>query len=207
MNPQSARALAKLDPRLKKLIAKIGPIELIPDPKQTLFAALTRSIIYQQLHGKAAASIHKKLLAGFPKKRHPSPADFIAATPEELRVFGVSRGKALALKDLALKTEEGVVPTAREVLRLSDEELIERLTRIRGVGPWTVEMLLIFKLGRPDVLPVTDFGVRNGFARHFGLKEMPTPKALRESGLIWAPHRSTAALYLWRAADLPKQEK
>lgn len=201
MNAKSARALARLDPEMARLIRSIGPITLEPDPGQTPFAALVRSIIYQQLHGKAAGTIHRRLLDLFPKKRHPTPEDLLMTRDEALRAAGISASKARALKDLAEKARDGVVPSSRAIVKLSDEEIIDRLTTIRGVGRWTVEMLLIFKLGRPDILPVTDYGVRNGFSRVFGWKEFPTPRELAAEGERWAPHRTTAALYLWRAVD------
>ncbi len=204
MDTKTIRALAKLDPVLARLIREVGPVEISPDPGQSPYAALVRSIIYQQLHGKAAATIHGRLLKLYPKKRHPTPEDLLATSDTVLRGAGVSAAKARALKDLSLKASEGLVPTAREIVKLSDEEIIETLTQIRGIGRWTVEMLLIFKLGRPDVLPVTDFGVRNGYTIAFGLPEFPTPKALTAEGTRWAPYRTTAALYLWRAVDRAK---
>jgi DNA-3-methyladenine glycosylase II len=144
----------------------------------------------------------KRFLALYPGKRFPAPED-VLATPEELmRGAGLSRAKTAAIKDLAAKTVEGIVPTSREILKLTNEEIIERLTRVRGVGPWTVEMLLMFTLGRFDVLPSTDYGVRKGFAVTFGRKDLPTPKELLEYGERWRPHRSTAAWYLWRALEL-----
>jgi len=170
--------------------------------RRTPFAALVSAVTYQQLNGTAAETILKRFLALYPGKRFPTPED-VLATPEELmRGAGLSRAKTAAIKDIAAKTVTGIVPTSREILKLTNEEIIERLTSVRGVGPWTVEMLLMFTLGRLDVLPATDYGVRKGFAVTFGWKDLPTPKELLEYGERWRPHRSTAAWYLWRALEL-----
>jgi 3-methyladenine DNA glycosylase/8-oxoguanine DNA glycosylase len=136
--------------------------------------------------------------------RFPTPEELLNTPDERLRRAGLSRAKTAAMKDIAAKTLTGVVPSSREIARMSEAEIIERLTTIRGVGPWTVEMLLIFTLGRADVLPTTDYGVRKGFALTYGWKELPTPKELLEYGERWRPHRTTAAWYCWRALELPK---
>lgn len=160
-----------------------------------------RSIVYQQLNGTAAATILGRVKALYPRRRFPKPEDFLATPDEKLRAAGLSRAKTAAIKDLSSKTLAGVVPSARAIVQMSNEEILERLTTVRGVGPWTVEMLLIFTLGRPDVLPATDYGVRKGFALTYGLKELPKPKELLAFGEKWKPHRTTAAWYFWRALE------
>jgi DNA-3-methyladenine glycosylase II len=171
--------------------------------RRTPFVALVTAVTYQQLNGTAAKTILKRMLALFPGKRFPTPEDILAMPDDRLRTAGLSRAKAAAIKDIAAKTVAGIVPGSRVITRLTNEEIIERLTSVRGVGPWTVEMLLMFTLGRLDVLPATDYGVRKGFAVAFGWKELPTPKELMEYGERWRPHRTTAAWYLWRALELP----
>jgi DNA-3-methyladenine glycosylase II len=168
------------------------------------FEALARNIIYQQLHGKAAAAIHLRVLALFGKKRL-APQDILQASEESLLGAGLSRAKLAALKDLAAKTLDGTVPTLARLRRMPDEEIIERLTQVRGIGRWTVEMLLIFRLGRPDVLPVGDFAVRKGFSLVYGIKELPKPKELIQYGERWRPFRSVASWYMWRATELPPE--
>jgi DNA-3-methyladenine glycosylase II len=201
MFQQSADELSRNDRALAKLIARIGTITLAPEKTRSPFKALVHAVAHQQLHGKAAATILKRFVALYPGKRFPSPEDLFATPEEQLRAAGFSRAKTAAIRDIAAKTIAGVVPTSRAMARLADAEIVERLTSIRGVGTWTVEMLLIFKLGRPDVWPVTDFGVRKGFAVAFGNGKMPTPKELFAHGERWRPHRTTVAWYLWRAAD------
>ena len=167
---------------------------------QSPFHTLLRSITYQQLSGKAASTILGRVLALFPEA-HPTPEALLELSPVRLRAAGLSRNKALALKDLAAKTLDGTVPPLRALKRLPDEQVIERLTEVRGVGRWTVEMLLIFTLGRPDVLPVTDLGVRKGFQQAYGMKRLPAFSTLERAGRAWAPYRSFAAWYLWRIVD------
>ena len=193
--------LSQQDRILKRLIKQVGPCTLRPRRQTEPFAALVRSVAYQQLTGKAAATILARVVALFPGKPFPSPEDLQAIPEEDLRKAGLSRAKTAALKDIAAKTLSGVVPTRKEVRKLSDEEIVARLTVIRGVGPWTVEMLLIFTLGRPDVWPVTDYGVRKGFAQVHGWKDLPRPAELLEYGERWRPYRSIAAWYFWRALD------
>src|SRR6185436_2293199 len=149
-----------------------------------------------------AETILSRVLALFPQRKFPTPEDLLATPDAQLRGAGLSRAKTAAVKDLAAKTLDGVVPDSRAMAKLSNEEIIERITTVRGVGPWTVEMLLMFTLGREDVLPATDFGVRKGFAIAYGLKELPAPKELLAHGEKWRPHRTTASWYLWRAVDL-----
>jgi len=140
----------------------------------------------------------------FPGRRFPTPEDLLRTPDEALQRAGLSRAKTAAVKDIAAKTISGVVASSRAIARKSDSEIVEQLTAVRGVGPWTVEMFLIFTLGRPDVLPVTDYGIRKGFARVYGRKELPTPRELLEYGERWRPHRTLAAWYLWRALELPE---
>jgi 3-methyladenine DNA glycosylase/8-oxoguanine DNA glycosylase len=144
------------------------------------------------------------VLALYPERRFPTPEDLLTTADERLRSAGLSRAKTAAIKDIAAKTVAGVVPDSRSIAKMSNEEILERLTTVRGVGPWTVDMLLIFTLGRADVLPVTDYGVRKGFALTYGWKELPAPNELREFGERWQPHRTTAAWYFWRALELPE---
>ena len=202
------------DRKLARIIAKAGECRLQMESTQSIFEALLESIIYQQLNGKVAATITGRVKALFPDNsgrirtrrglvaRFPTPQQVIEATPELLRSAGLSQAKMLAIKDLAAKTVEGLVPSAREAHRMSDDELVERLVQVRGIGRWTVEMLLIFRLGRPDVLAVDDYGVRKGFAKAYGLTDLPKPKELLAFGERWRPYRSVACWYLWRAAEM-----
>jgi len=202
MTPEAIEHLSRSDKTLARLIKKVGPCTMKIKSRRTPFAALVSAVTYQQLHGAAAETILKRFLALHPGKRFPTPEDVLATPDELMRGAGLSRAKVAAIKDIAAKTVEGIVPGSREILKLTNEEIIARLTSVRGVGPWTVEMLLMFTLGRLDVLPVTDYGVRKGFAVTFGWTELPTPKELLEYGERWRPHRSTAAWYLWRALEL-----
>jgi len=169
------------------------------------FDALAESIAYQQLNGKAAATIWGRVRKLFPGK-HLDPRLVLKMPDKKLRAAGLSRSKVAALKDLAAKTLDGTVPSARVLARMSDEEIIARLISVRGIGRWTAEMLLLFDLGRPDVWPVDDYGVRKGFAKTFGRRKLPTPKQLRKLGEKWRPYRSVAAWYFWRALDAPEKK-
>lgn len=189
---------------MRRLIRAHGPCTLLPDARRSPFESLVRAVAHQQLHGTAAESILRRLRQHFGTIRYPSAAQLLAAEEDDLRACGFSRGKVAALRDIAAKTLDGTIPTSRAIRALPDEEIIQRLTTVRGVGRWTVEMMLIFKLGRPDVLPVDDFGVRNGFRVAKKLAEMPKPKELLAYGQRWRPHATTAAWYLWRAADAAK---
>ncbi|MGB9405911.1 MAG: DNA-3-methyladenine glycosylase [Terracidiphilus sp.] len=209
-----AEALAHLrasDPKLGALIDRAGPFTLKLDPSPSPFESLVESILYQQLHGKAAATIHRRVREYF--GGDPTPQLLLDAPDEVLRAAGVSGNKVRALKDLAARTLDGTVPTHAAIKKMTDAEIVERLTEVRGIGPWTVEMLLIFRLGRPDVLPVSDYGVRKGFAltfqkapktRALEAKDLPKPEVLLKRGKRWAPFRSVASWYLWRACDLAK---
>src|SRR5438132_13965058 len=188
------------DPVMRRLIRHHGPCARAPR-RWSPYEALTRAIAHQQLNGRAAETILTRFVALFENGRFPSPADVSAARVARLRRAGFSRGKVRAIKDIARHALAGVVPTRRVAARLDDEVIIEQLTRIHGVGRWTVEMLLIFTLGRPDIFPVDDFGVREGYRVLHGLPGQPRPKELAALAAIYAPFRSTAAWYLWRAAD------
>ena len=169
------------------------------------FDALAESIAYQQLSGKAAATIWGRVRALYPKTKWLDPAKVLATPDEKLRGAGLSRAKTAAIKDLAAKTLDGTVPSGRALARMSDDEIIARLTQVRGIGRWTVEMLLLFDLGRPDVWPVNDYGVQKGFAKTFRKRKLPTPKQLMKHGEKWRPYRSVAAWYFWRALDQPEK--
>ena len=202
MTEEALRHLTLADKTLAKLIKRVGPCLLKPKSRRSPFAALVQAVVFQQLNGIAARTILGRVKDLYPGQSFPTPEQLLATPDERLRAAGLSRAKTAAVKDIAAKTLEGVVPRSRDIVRLTDKEIVERLTTLRGVGPWTVEMLLIFTLGRTDVLPVTDYGVRKGFALTYGWKELPTPKELREFGERWRPHRSTAAWYFWRALEL-----
>nr|UXE45813.1 putative bifunctional transcriptional activator/DNA repair enzyme AlkA [uncultured bacterium] len=203
MTASVLQELARSDKILARLIRKVGPCTLIPKNHRSPFQALVQSVAYQQLNGAAAGTIFKRFKALYPGRRFPRPEDVLATPDELMRKAGLSRAKTAAIKDIASKTLEGIVPTSGSIVNMTDAEILERLTTVRGVGPWTVEMLLIFTLGRPDVLPATDYGVRKGFALTYGLKSLPEPKQLLAHGERWRPHRSTAAWYFWRALELP----
>ena len=207
--------LAAADPKLGKLIERAGPFKLRVASTQSPFEALVESIIYQQLHGKAAATIHRRMLESFHDicgiGNHPSPQHLLDCPNEQLRAAGLSKNKMLALRDLAAKTIDGTVPTLAHIRRMPDEAIIDHLVQVRGIGRWTVEMLLIFRLGRPNVLPVDDYGVRKGFALTFGkLKptdkvtpmDLPKPDVMHRRAKKWQPWCSVASWYLWRACDL-----
>jgi DNA-3-methyladenine glycosylase II len=198
------RHLSKADPVMRRLIREVGPFTLTPRAKRSPFESLARAIAYQQLHEKAAESILRRFVALFSTGRFPRPADLLAMNEQAIRGAGFSQAKVAALRDLAARTLDGTVPTGAIVRKLDDEAIIERLIAVRGIGRWAVEMLLIFQLGRPDVLPVDDFGVREGYRRAYGKRLQPTPKALRVLGEQWKPYRSAAAWYLWRAANEPR---
>lgn len=214
----SARAIAELsaaDPKLGKLIERAGPFTLRVASTQSPFEALTEAIVYQQLHGKAAATIHRRMLESFHEicgiGVHPSAQHLLDCPNEQLRAAGLSKNKMLALRDLAAKTIDGTVPTLAVIRKMSDEDIIDHLTQVRGIGRWTVEMLLMFRLGRPDIFPVSDYGIRKGFALTFqGLKptkkvepsDLPNAETMHRRGKKWAPWRSIASWYMWRACDL-----
>ncbi len=189
--------------RMRRMIERIGPFQMEVRATPSVFAALAQSVVYQQLHGKAAATIFERLCQLFPRpSAGPTAAGLIELDDATLRSAGLSRNKTLALRDLAARTLAKEIPTIKQAARLDNETLITQLTAVRGIGRWTVEMLLMFRLGRPDVLPVDDFGVRKGYMLTFGKKEMPTPRELARYGERWAPYRTVASWYMWRAADI-----
>ena len=205
------RRLAKVDPVLANLVRAAGKFAPALNANHTPFHALARAIAHQQLNGTAAESIFGRFVGLYSLEGQAAAlleAEAVLATPDEkLRAVGLSFAKIAGIKDLAQKTLDGVVPPHEILHTLGDEEIIERLTQVRGIGRWTVEMLLMFRLGRPDILPVDDFGVCNGFRLAYGLRGMPNARALAEYGARWAPFRSVAAWYLWRAVDLHRAGK
>ena len=198
----ACRHLSAADPRLGDLMSRAGPFTLRPQPTQSLFAALARSIVYQQLTGKAAATILGRVTQIFGRRGFPTPDDLLMVSPDRLRAAGLSAAKTAALKDLAARTLDGTVPSLAKIRRMDDEAIIERLTTVRGIGRWTVEMLLIFRLGRPDVLPLTDLGVRKGFGLTFRRGRLPDAAVMLRRGARWRPYRSVASWYMWRALEL-----
>jgi DNA-3-methyladenine glycosylase II len=196
--------LSRADPVLAGLIRAVGPCRLAPEGDCHPFQTLARAIAHQQLNGIAANTILGRLVNSCGAGVFPTPQQVLAASIESLRSAGFSFAKIAALRDLAEKTIGAVVPDAATLLALSDEQIITRLTQVRGIGRWTVEMLLVFQLGRPDVLPVDDFGVRSGFQAAYGLSRLPRPQALAAWGERWRPYRTTAAWYLWRAIELKR---
>ncbi len=199
-----AAALAHLrasDPALAGLIDRIGPFAMEMKAADSLFEAMLRSIVYQQLHGKAAATIHGRVLAELDRHGGPTPEALTKASDAALRGAGLSGNKLLAVRDLSLKCREGTVPSLQAARRLADDELVTRLTEVRGIGPWTVHMLLIFYLGRPDVMPTGDFAIRLGFKRLYRKRQDPTPESIVKHARRWQPYRSVASWYLWRSLD------
>ncbi len=198
--------LSKSDAILKRIITESGPCELRPDLKRSIFEALIRAIAHQQLHGRAARRILARFLTLFPKNgKFPKPNAVLRIPAKKLRAVGFSRAKVKAIRDIAAHAMKGKIPTKKETAQMSDEEVIAALTPLRGVGRWTAEMILIFTLGRPNVLPVDDFGIREGFRIAYKKRIQLKPKALAAYGARWAPYRSIASLYLWRVADQYKK--
>jgi DNA-3-methyladenine glycosylase II len=206
VNPEARRHLSR-DPVMRGLIRAAGPCVIRPQRGRTPFQALVSAIAHQQLTGKAAATILGRFQALYGDGRYPEPGELLETPDEALRSVGFSRAKTAALKDIAARTLDGTIPPRRQLARLADEAVIERLVQVRGVGRWTVEMFLMFTLGRQDVLPVDDYGVRSGFRIAYGRSELPKPRELAEYGLRWAPYRSAAAWYLWRAVDLQREAR
>lgn len=195
--------LRRSDPVLGELIARLGPLQIPTQPTSSLFAALAEAIVYQQLTGKAASTIFSRVRALFPARRL-TPERLLELDDTELRGAGLSNAKLASLKDLARRTTNGELPTLAHLRTMSDDEIVQVLTVVRGIGRWTAEMLLLFRLGRPDVLPLDDYGIKKGFALVFGKSELPTPNELAAHGARWRPHRSLASYYLWRALDSSK---
>jgi 3-methyladenine DNA glycosylase/8-oxoguanine DNA glycosylase len=194
------------DAVLARAIDTIGPFRLQRLATSSIFAALARAIVYQQLNGKAAAAIFARFCALFPSS-DPTAEQLLAASEDELRGAGLSRSKLLSLRDLASKTLSREIPSLAEIRSMDDDAIIKSLTDVRGIGRWTVEMLLIFRLGRPDVLPADDYGIRKGFALLYGLAELPARKELETHGLRWRPYRTVASWYLWRLVEQAPMQK
>jgi DNA-3-methyladenine glycosylase II len=203
--------LAATDAKLGALIEHVGPFKLRVKSTHSPFEALLEAILYQQLHANAARAILGRLLSLF-GDIHPAPEQLLAVPDEMLRAAGLSQGKLLSLRDLAAKTLDGTVPPLATIRRLSDMEIVERLSRVRGIGTWTAEMLLMFRLGRPDVFPDSDYGIRKGYLVTFGkvkagkpitIDMLPKPEQMERRAARWKPWRSVASWYLWRAAELP----
>jgi DNA-3-methyladenine glycosylase II len=189
---------------MRRLIKVHGPCGLEPEAKRSPYEALVNAVAHQQLHANAAQAILKRFRALYPRNRFPKPEQLLATEDAMLRAAGFSFSKIAAIRDIAAKTSSGLIPTLAKAARLTDEGLITRLVEVRGVGRWTVEMLLIFTLGRADVFPADDYGVRAGFRAVMKHEEMAKPRDLREHAERWKPHRTIAAWYLWRAADAAK---
>ena len=186
------------DAALARVIDAVGPFGMQLKKTPSLFGALAEAIVYQQLNGRAAATIFARVCALFPRAHDgPTAEQILRASDDKLRGAGLSRGKLLSLRDLARRSVDGEIPTLAEAGRMADDAIVERLTEVRGIGRWTVEMLLIFRLGRPDVLPADDYGIRKGFATVFKTK-LPDRKAIECRGTRWAPYRTVASWYLWR---------
>lgn len=194
----AAAQLAAVDADWARLVAAVGPCRLQPEPAREPYETLVRAVAYQQLHARAAEAILGRLLALYPPGAFPAPAALLATDSTRLRACGLSARKVETLQGIARAALDGRVPSRAAAAALDDAALIARLTELRGIGRWTVEMLLIFGLGRPDVLPADDFGVRNGYRRLKGLERLPTPRQLAQAGQAWQPWRSVAAWYLWQ---------
>jgi DNA-3-methyladenine glycosylase II len=202
----SLEHLKRTDPILAAVIDRVGECTLVPRREGTHFDALLRAIVYQQLSGKAAATIHGRVVDLY--GRAPAPKDLIDTPDEALRGAGLSRQKLSYIKDLAAKVESGAVPLEEaEIDRLSDDEIIERLVQVKGIGRWTVHMFLIFRLGRPDVLPELDLGVQNAIRRAYRLRKQPKPNDVRRIGAKWSPYASIASWYLWRSLESPEAKR
>jgi 3-methyladenine DNA glycosylase/8-oxoguanine DNA glycosylase len=198
---EAVKHLCGCDEQLKKLAAELRPFAIDLQNTHSPYEVLIRSICYQSISGKAAATIYGRLKALGENGHPPTPEKMVRMPVAKLRKAGLSAAKAASMKDLAKKAVAGIVPTHEEALKLSDEELVERLVSVRGIGAWTVEMFLIFRLGRPDVLPIHDLGVKKGWSVVYGKKHMPTPKQLLNFGERWRPYRTVASWYMWRAFE------
>ncbi len=198
---RAVRHLKNADAVLGAWIDRFGPFTLEVPARVDLFTALARSITYQQLSGKAAATIFGRVCALFPRRRFPRPEALLAIDVAHLRAAGLSASKAAAMRDLAARMLDRTIPSLKTLQAMDDEEIIERLSTVRGVGRWTAEMVLIFHLGRPDVLPLGDYGVRKGFSQLFRRRDVVSPDVLARHGERWRPFRTVASWYLWRAID------
>lgn len=195
------KALSRADKRLARVIRRVGAFPTQRRKAQPPFVSLFRAIVYQQITGKAAETILGRVKSMVAGDGFPTPEEILRASRAKLRRAGLSRQKIAAAKDLAAKTLDGTVPPLAKIARMGEEEIIERLTQVRGIGVWSAQMFLMFQLGRPDVLPIEDYGIRKGFARVYGHAEVPKPKVVLEYGERWRPYRSIASWYLWRAAE------
>lgn len=195
---------ASADAALGAIITRVGGAGFLSRPAPSTFESLAHSIVYQQLSGKAAETIFQRFRALFPPDRALDPEAVLRAPPGLLRRAGLSEAKARSIRDLAAHAVRGEIPSIPELRRLEPEAIVERLTVVRGIGRWTVEMLLLFRIGHPDVLPVHDLGIRKGYARITRRRELPRPETVSRRGERWRPYRSVASWYLWRAAELPR---
>jgi 3-methyladenine DNA glycosylase/8-oxoguanine DNA glycosylase len=193
--------LSERDEQLKRLIAETVPFQIDVADAQSPYEVLLEAIAYQSISGKAAATIFGRIKELSSSGGVPTPEEILRLRRQELRKAGLSGAKVEAMRDLARKTIDGIVPSHDEAEKLSDEELVERLVSVRGIGAWTVEMFLIFRLGRPDVLPIHDLGVKKGWSVAYGKKHMPNPKELLNFGERWRPYRTVASWYMWRAFE------
>ncbi len=193
--------LSKADKRLAALMSKSAEFKLVIEEAQTPYESLLRAIVFQSISTKAARAIFARIQALGANGRCPTPHEILRVRKQKLRKLGLSNAKAAAMHDLARKTIEGVVPTLEEAHKMSDQEIVDRLITVRGIGAWTVEMFLIFRLGRPDVLPIHDYGVQKGFALTYRKKTIPKPRELAAFGERWRPYRTVASWYMWRAVD------
>ena len=204
---EALRFLRRSDPVMAQLIRQAGPYALNPERGVGPYEALVQAVAHQQLTGKAARTILGRFYALYGADCCPEPARLVDTPDDALRGCGFSRAKAASLKDIAARTLDGTIPPRRALARMKNETIIERLVEARGVGRWTVEMFLMFTLGRPDVLPVDDYGIRLGYKIAYGKRSLPKPKSLAKFGERWAPYRTTASWYLWRAVDLHRKSR
>ena len=204
---EALRHLRRGDPVMAQLVRRAGPYVLKPDRSRSPYESLLRAVAHQQLTGKAANTILGRFCALYGGTAYPLPDQLVATPDDHLRGVGFSRAKSAALKDIAAKTLDGTIPPRRALARMKNEAIIERLVEARGVGRWTVEMFLMFTLGRPDVLPVDDYGIRLGYKIAYGKRSLPKPKVLAAFGERWAPYRTTASWYLWRAVDFERERR
>jgi 3-methyladenine DNA glycosylase/8-oxoguanine DNA glycosylase len=203
---RAAAHLTQADRRMAALVERVGPLKMPRRPQHGIFEVLLRSIVYQQLHATAAAAIHARVCALFPEGQ-VAAAHMVGLDDAALRGAGLSQGKLRALRDLGGRVHDGSLPSIEQLAAMSDQEVEQQLVQVRGIGPWTAHMVLIFRLGRPDVLAVSDYGVRQGFRLTYRKKELPTVRELEQRAEAWRPYRSAACWYLWRAVDLSREKK
>ncbi|MGV3771398.1 MAG: DNA-3-methyladenine glycosylase family protein [Verrucomicrobiales bacterium] len=207
MTPEAIAYLCQVDEKLATIIQAVGPCELVPEKKRSPFEGLVRAVANQQLSGKAAATILGRFTDLFPRKKFPAPSDVMELKDEQLTGVGFSRAKAKYIKAIAQGTLNGLVPSLQEAEQLTDDAIVERLTQLPGIGRWSVQMFLMFGLGRPDVLPIHDLGIQSGFRYTYNLRQLPKPERIHKHGERWRPYRTTASWYLWRAVDLAREKK